>query len=75
LQRSHRQGHQADRSTEERKQAMLRNPFFLESGVALPKAILLVDDVFTTGATMSAARSLLMSDGKTKVFGFTLAQG
>jgi competence protein ComFC len=75
LQRSHRQGHQADRSTEERRQAMLRNPFFLESGVALPEAILLVDDVFTTGATMSAARSLLTGDGKTKVFGFTLAQG
>lgn len=75
LERAHRAGHQADRSTEERQQAMLQNPFSRRQDLSLPAVVLLVDDVYTTGATMLAAKSLLTNDGKTKVFGLTLAKG
>lgn len=41
----------------------------------LSGAILLVDDVFTTGATMQEGARILKSAGAEKVLGFTLARG
>ncbi len=38
------------------------------------KSILLIDDVFTTGATMHAAANALMLGGAKEVYGFTLAK-
>ncbi len=43
-------------------------------GVRLPKKILLVDDVWTTGATMRAAREVLKKNGAGQVWGLTLAR-
>ncbi|MBD3276286.1 MAG: hypothetical protein GF372_13300 [Candidatus Marinimicrobia bacterium] len=37
------------------------------------KHILLVDDVFTTGATMETAADILLENGAGKIYGFTLA--
>ena len=54
---------------------MSDSPFLLKITKALPSTVLLVDDVWTTGATMLAAKKILESDEKTKAFGFTLAKG
>lgn len=75
LERTHRRGHQAERSIEQRQAAMMDGPFHLKIATPLPEAVLIVDDVWTTGATMTSAKKVLESHGKTKVFGFTLAKG
>lgn len=60
-------GHQADRTTNERSAAMAKSPFALrrlerpraqsreELRDLMPRRVLMVDDVWTTGATMHAA--------------------
>ena len=75
LSRDHRRGHQAERSTEERAAAMADSPFLLHNPKNIPNVVLLVDDVWTTGATLGAAQKALEASGKTKVFAFTLAKG
>jgi competence protein ComFC len=75
LDRAHRRGHQAERTDEERQAAMTNSPFLLIKTKKLPEVVLLVDDVWTTGATMTAAKKVIESDQKTKVLGFTLAKG
>lgn len=40
-----------------------------------PEIVILVDDVFTTGATMSECASALKAAGTRQVFGFVLAKG
>jgi predicted amidophosphoribosyltransferase len=42
---------------------------------SLPKKVLLIDDVWTTGATMDAGARTLKSGGVEAVFSFTLAKG
>ncbi len=75
LARVHRRGHQAERSDEQRQAAMTNSPFLLIKTQKLPEVVLLVDDVWTTGATMIAAKKVIEADKKTKVFSFTLAKG
>lgn len=75
LERSHRSGHQAERTDAERHDAMKNSPFLLTKKHSLPSTVLLVDDVWTTGATMNAAKKILEEDGKTRAFGLTLAKG
>lgn len=41
----------------------------------VPKSVILVDDVFTTGSTMQACAKALKEKGVEKVIGFTLARG
>ncbi len=41
----------------------------------LPENVILVDDVFTTGATMQAVADVLKNEGVKTVWGFTLAHG
>lgn len=75
LERAHRSGHQAERTDIERHEAMKNSPFHLIEAAGLPATVLLVDDVWTTGATMTAAKKVLESDGKTRALGLTLARG
>lgn len=74
LKRSHRSGHQAERTEEERKTAMADSPFTF-SAKTIPKQVLLVDDVWTTGATLTAAEKVLRAAGVEEVYFYTLAQG
>ncbi len=77
LVRKHTAGHQADRTVDERLKAMMASPFSLSTELcnAIPRRVLLVDDVWTTGATMSAGARTLKSGGVEEVFGFALARG
>ncbi len=85
LVRKHTAGHQAERSVDERLKAMKASPFSLDQRprvLALRgdpgcvyRRVLLVDDVWTTGATMSAGARTLKSGGVEEVYGFTLARG
>lgn len=40
-----------------------------------PENVILVDDVFTTGATMAECAAALKANGAARVFGFVLAKG
>jgi ComF family protein len=87
LVRKHTVGHQADRRVGERLQAMVDSPFSLAKNLGkIEKShnkrpdpsfqrVLLVDDVWTTGATMSAGARTLKNEGIEEVFGFVLARG
>jgi ComF family protein len=48
---------------------------FVWQGGDVPKEVLLVDDVFTTGATLEACARALKEAGVEVVHGFTLATG
>ena len=53
------------------RQSIVQNKFYLRSGYenyVVNKNIALVDDVITTGATMSSAASVLLEHGARKVF-------
>ena len=77
LTRNRSTGKQAEREVEERVQSMINNPFVLKSYSAtkLPTSILLIDDVFTTGATAKAASEILQRAGVKNVMVYTLAKG
>lgn len=77
LTRRNTSGHQAERSTDDRKTAMSVSPFDMRAGGACPAptAILLVDDVWTTGATMHAAIRTLNAASVHNVHCFTLLKG
>ncbi len=75
LARVHRQGHQAEKSTTARALAMEDSPFLLKAGATLPPAVLLVDDVWTTGSTLRAASRAFSHSQAVKIFYLTLAKG
>lgn len=52
----------------------VRGAFRLRRGVAVPAAVALVDDVYTTGATLDACARSLREGGAAVVDGFTLAR-
>jgi ComF family protein len=74
LRREEGRGHQAERTDEERKEAMKESPFIYR-GKDVPVSVLLVDDVWTTGATMEAASRILKNAGVQTVLYYTLAKG
>lgn len=65
LTRRDRLGHQAARSKEERAHAMSHTPFVCTAEI--PSSVLLVDDVWTTGATARAAAATLHAAGARRV--------
>ena len=66
-------GRQVERSREERLKAM-SDAFKINSNFQIPNSVLLIDDVWTTGATMSEAAKVLKQSGVRTVWGWVLAR-
>lgn len=49
-------------------------PFYIKSGVTIPKKILLIDDIYTTGATINRVKKLLEEAGAKDVKTFSLVR-
>ncbi|EID30196.1 ComF family protein [Streptococcus pseudopneumoniae] len=49
-------------------------PFFIKSGFTIPKKILLIDDIYTTGATINRVKKLLEEAGAKDVKTFSLVR-
>lgn len=61
--------------TKEARLENVKNSFALRNSFSrLPKQVVLVDDVFTTGATMKECCKVLKKAGAKEVWGFTLAR-
>ena len=76
LQRQRKAVSQTKLSKDERRQNM-QGAFSLTPDIAhtiKSSSIIVVDDVFTTGATLREATKMLKRGGATKVYGFTFAQ-
>ena len=67
-------GHQAGRSRAERLLALENSIKIANWKLKIPQAVLLVDDVWTTGATMSECCRVLKTAGVKKVWGMVLAR-
>ncbi len=71
-------GHQTEREVHERIESMKKSPFICHPE-AQPKdtlnSILLIDDVWTTGATINAAAQVLQNAGIDQIWKYTLAKG
>ena len=63
---------QSERNRLERLQA--ENPFYVLDSGSLPDKILLIDDVYTTGATLQLATQLFYEKGVKKIKTFSLAR-
>ncbi len=66
---------QAKLSKEERQQNLKDAFSFVKEQKTIPEKVLLVDDVFTTGATMRECAKVLKSNGVKIVCGLVLASG
>ena len=49
-------------------------PFFIKSGVTIPKKILLIDDIYTTGTTINRVKKLLEEAGAEDIKTFSLVR-
>ena len=49
-------------------------PFFVKSGITIPKKILLIDDIYTTGTTINRVKKLLEEAGAEDVKTFSLVR-
>ncbi|MCA9921897.1 MAG: hypothetical protein KC421_05990, partial [Anaerolineales bacterium] len=56
------------------RQVNVSNAFWANEKRIAGKRILMIDDVFTTGATMSAAANALSAAGALAVFGYCVAR-
>lgn len=67
-------GHQVGRTRQERLAALEGAFQISKSKVQIPPAVLLVDDVWTTGSTLSECAKVLKKAGVKKVWGLVLAR-
>ena len=49
-------------------------PFFIKNGATVPKKILLIDDIYTTGVTLNRVKKLLENAGAEEVRTFSLVR-
>ena len=70
-QRPTTQQHRLDRAARLRN---LREAFALAPGARAPPAVILVDDILTTSATLEACASVLRAGGCERVIGFAIAR-
>ena len=49
-------------------------PFFIKDGATVPKKILLIDDIYTTGVTLNRVKKLLENAGAAAVRSFSLVR-
>lgn len=75
LSRSSSMSAQADLAPGTLRQANVKGAFIIRKDAEIPEAVILTDDVFTTGATMQEAARVLRAAGVKRVYGFTLALG
>jgi competence protein ComFC len=75
VQRRHRFSPQANLTKEIRSSAFVQSPFSIKKNAEIPKSVLLIDDVETTGATMNAVKEVLLAAGVEKVITWSLARG
>ena len=75
LSRSSSMSTQADLAPGVYRKANVKDAFHIRKDAEIPEAVLLTDDVFTTGATMQEAARVLREAGVKRVYGFTLALG
>lgn len=68
-------GQQAERTPEERVQAMAASPFVVSPSFEIPQSVIVVDDVWTTGATAAACSRALKMASVQQVWIYTLARG
>ncbi|MEK9156518.1 MAG: phosphoribosyltransferase family protein [Patescibacteria group bacterium] len=73
---------QAKTEKEDRGNARTQNPYHvnlvgrrMQAAGQLPKEVILVDDVYTTGSTIMACADMLKEMGVEKIFAITLAYG
>lgn len=74
LKRTRDTGHQAWRSKTDRMQAM-KDAFAIRSGSNIPRRVILVDDIATTGATLDACAKVLKERGAERVEAWVIARG
>ncbi|XMB95300.1 ComF family protein [Streptococcus sp. VEG1o] len=63
---------QSEKTRQER--LTLHQPFSIVAKVDVPDKIILIDDIYTTGATIQLAKQLLMKNGAKTVTSFSLAR-
>ena len=51
----------------------VKNAFVMNKIDIIPKAVILIDDVFTTGSTMNSAARVLKNQGVSVVYGISAA--
>lgn len=63
------------RQTPEERRRSMHRAFTAKKGLALPKRILIIDDIYTTGSTVNALARLLRKHGAERVYFLTLCIG
>ena len=59
----------------ELRQANVQDMFMIKADQNVPRAVLLIDDVLTSGSTLSEAARVLREHGVERIYGFVLAVG